>query len=95
VQILNNHTENFGNFHYQLLCPFQFQKISKQKMCVVSTIVLLNNINLLCERSRLPEIVNLPTGLQPKTRGHAYQTVYNQHSSHPPLHIWNTSAGHI
>ena len=57
-QILDNYTENFGTVHYQLGCPSQFQKLPYQKMCVVSTRVVLYNIYLICEWSRLPEIYN-------------------------------------
>jgi hypothetical protein len=71
VQILNNHTKNFGTVPYQLRLPSQFQKPAQQELCVVSTTVVRNNINLIREWSGQPEIVNLPT------RGYAYHTVYN------------------
>jgi len=55
VEILHNITKNFATVHYKLS---QFQKTSKNKLCVVSARVVCNNINLTREWSGPPAIIN-------------------------------------
>jgi len=58
MEFLHNHTKNFATVHYQLRSPSLFKKASTNKMCVVSTRVVWNNINITHEWSGQKEIVN-------------------------------------
>jgi len=57
MKIFHN-TKNFTTVHYQFRLPSEFQKPSEKKLCVVSTRVVWNYINLVSEWPRQSKIID-------------------------------------
>ena len=57
MQILKNHTVNFGAVHYQLVCPSQFRNF-RSRYCASYPLELCDITNVVFEWPRLPEIIN-------------------------------------
>ena len=70
MEILHNHTKNFATIHYNLRVPSQVKKASEKRLCVISVIVVWNNIKFIREWSGLTGINNKFTnGVLPEHMG--------------------------